>query len=70
MVHYGSTIEKMAIKDLNLPENTLVVSINRGETSITPNGNTIIKAGDEILTMTDLKDEWKIRNLMDKLTEK
>ena len=70
MVHYGSTIEKMAVKDLNLPENTLVVSINRGETSITPNGNTIIKAGDEILTMTDLKDEWKIRNLMDKLTEK
>lgn len=60
----------MAIKDLNLPENTLVVSINRGEISITPNGNTIIKAGDEILTMTDLKDEWKIRNLMDKLTEK
>lgn len=70
IVHYGSTIEKMAVKDLNLPENTLVVSINRGETSITPNGNTIIKAGDEILTMTDLKDEWKIRNLMDKLTEK
>lgn len=70
IVHYGSTIEKMAVKDLNLPENTLVVSINRGEISITPNGNTIIKAGDEILTMTDLKDEWKIRNLMDKLTEK
>ena len=70
MVHYGSLIEKMSVKDINLPENTLIVSINRGEISITPNGNTIIKAGDEILTMTDLKDEWKIRNLMDKLTEK
>ena len=70
MVHYGSTIEKMAIKDLNLPENTLVVSINRGEISITPNGNTIIKAGDEIITMTNLKDEWKVRKFMDELTEK
>ena len=31
-------------------------------------GNTIIRAGDTILTMTDLKDEWKVRELMDSLT--
>ena len=60
----------MAVKDINLPENTLIVSINRGEISITPNGNTIIKAGDEIITMTNLKDEWKVRKFMDELTEK
>lgn len=70
MVHYGSLIEKMSVKDINLPENTLIISINRGEISITPNGNTIIKAGDEIITMTNLKDEWKVRKFMDELTEK
>ena len=32
--------------------------------------NTIIKAGDTILTMTDLKDEWKVRELMESLTTK
>ena len=62
-------LEKI-LQDINLPENTLIVSINRGEISITPNGNTIIKAGDEIITMTNLKDEWKVRKFMDELTEK
>ena len=51
-----------------MPENTLIVSIKRGEDSIVPKGNTIIRAGDTILTMTDLKDEWKVRELMDSLT--
>ena len=69
VVHFGSKIEKLSIKDINLPENTLIVSLNRGEHSMVPKGNTIIKAGDELLTMTDLKDEWKVRELLDSLTE-
>lgn len=70
MVHFGSKIEKMAIKDLDLPKNTLIVSIQRGENSIIPKGDTIIKAGDEIYTMSDLKDEWRVREFLDKLTER
>jgi Trk K+ transport system NAD-binding subunit len=35
-----------------------------------PKGNTIIKAGDEILTITDVKDEWKARELLQELTVK
>ena len=68
VVHFGSKIEKTTLSSLNLPENTLIVSIKRGEDSIVPKGNTIIRAGDTILTMTDLKDEWKVRELMDSLT--
>ncbi|MDU5261467.1 MAG: chloride channel protein, partial [Clostridium celatum] len=68
VVHFGSKIEKTTLNSLNLPENTLIVSIKRGEDSIVPKGNTIIRAGDTILTMTDLKDEWKVRELMDSLT--
>ena len=58
----------MTLSSIEFPENTLVVSINRGEHSIVPKGNTVIKAGDTILTMTDLKDEWRVRELMDSLT--
>ena len=68
VVHFGSKIEKTTLNSLSLPENTLIVSIKRGENTIVPKGNTIIKAGDTILTMTDLKDEWKVRELMDSLT--
>lgn len=68
VVHFGSKIEKTTLSSLHLPENTLIVSIKRGEDSIVPKGNTIIKAGDTLLTMTDLKNEWKVRELMDSLT--
>ena len=68
VVHFGSKIEKTTLSSLHLPENTLIVSIKRGEDSIVPKGNTIIRAGDTLLTMTDLKDEWKVRELMDSLT--
>ena len=68
VVHFGSKIEKTYLNNLKLPENTLIVSIKRDEVSIVPKGNTLIKAGDTILTMTDLKNEWKVRELMDSLT--
>lgn len=68
VVHFGSKIENTTLKSINLPENTLIVSLKRGEDSIVPKGNTVIKAGDTILTMTDLKDEWKVREILDSLT--
>lgn len=68
VVHFGSKIEKTYLNTLKLPEDTLIVSIKRDEISIVPKGNTFIKAGDTLLTMTDLKNEWKVRELMDSLT--
>ena len=68
VVHFGSKIENTPLSSIKLPENTLIVSIKRGEDTIVPKGNTVIKAGDTILTMTDLKDEWKVRELIDSLT--
>lgn len=68
VVHFGSKIEKKTLSSIHLPENILIVSIKRGEDSMVPKGNTVIKAGDTLLTMTDLKDEWKVREVMDSLT--
>lgn len=70
VVHFGSIIENMKLKDIKLPDNILLVSLKRGSGSIIPKGNTIIKAGDEILTITDVKDELKARTLLQELTIK
>ncbi|MEG0295614.1 MAG: ClC family H(+)/Cl(-) exchange transporter [Clostridium sp.] len=70
VIHFGSKIENKRLKELELPDNTLIVSLKRGENEILPKGNTIIKAGDEILVMTNLSDEWRIREMIEDLTSK
>lgn len=67
MVHFESYIENKKISEITFPENVLVISINRGEDTIVPKGNTIIKAGDLIYVMTDLKNEWKTREYLEKI---
>lgn len=37
------------IKDIELPENSIVVTIERGESTVIPNGNTIIEKGDIVI---------------------
>ena len=68
VVHFGSKIENSTLSSIKLPENTLIVSIKRGEESIVPKGNTIIRAGDTLITITDLKLEWKVREFIDSIT--
>ncbi len=67
-VHFGSTIDNKFIKDIDFPHDTLIVSIKRGTDSFVPNGSTLIKAGDEILTMADEGCEWPVREELDELT--
>jgi trk system potassium uptake protein TrkA len=42
-----------AIKDLTLPEHCVIVAIMRGGEMIVPRGSTTLKAGDEVLAVTD-----------------
>ncbi|MGB4655279.1 MAG: potassium/proton antiporter [Bacteroidales bacterium] len=41
------------LMDINIPDNTLVVMIKRDENFFVPRGNTVLRAGDEILVITD-----------------
>jgi H+/Cl- antiporter ClcA len=68
VIHFGSKAENKIIKDIILPSNALIVSIKRGQATLVPKGDTILKAGDEILTMTDLSNEWKTRESLEALT--
>ncbi|MDS0525211.1 ClC family H(+)/Cl(-) exchange transporter [Clostridium sp. SHJSY1] len=67
LIHFGSQADNKTVKDIDLPQNALIISVKRGQSSLVPNGNTILKAGDELLTMTDLSNEWKVRESLDVL---
>ena len=47
----------MQILDLNFPQTSLIVLINRSEKFITPNGKTVIEKGDKLLIMSDNKED-------------
>lgn len=68
VVHFGSKIENKTVKDSKLGENILLVSIKRGEQDIIPRGSTVIKAGDQLYAVTDLKNEWKTREFLEEIT--
>ena len=68
IIHHGSYMENKLIRDMILPEKTLIVSVRRGRKEITPNGNTEIKAGDHIYVLTDLSKEIELREALAELT--
>lgn len=49
----GSHVEGRLVKDVHWPNNTLLVEIKRGETTITPVGDTKIMAGDFLYILTE-----------------
>lgn len=63
-VQVYSELDNKEIKDIDWPENCLVVSINRGEKEIVPRGDTKIYAGDLLLIMTNEEySEYMLENI-------
>lgn len=48
------------VKDIVLPENSVLVSILRGDTIIVPKGDTILKGGDDIVALTSIEHEQQL----------
>lgn len=69
VVHHGSRIENQSLKDLALPDNALIVAIRRNGRDITPRGNTVIKAGDSLIILTNINLEASIREILQEWTE-
>ena len=65
-VQVCSKIDNKKIKDINWPENCLVVSVHRGEKEILPKGDTIIKSGDLLVIMVN---EDTVPIMIESLTE-
>lgn len=63
-VGQGSVADGKAVKELDIPMNTVLIAVERGDESTAPRGETILKAGDHILAYTTVEDEEKLHNLL------
>lgn len=65
----GSKIENLCLKDLSLPEGSLVIAIRRNDRDITPRGSTQIKAEDHLMVLTSLKEEAAVREMLHEVAD-
>ncbi|MBU0503215.1 MAG: NAD-binding protein [Candidatus Omnitrophota bacterium] len=59
-----SPVINKELKDLQLPADSVLVSIVRGEEVIVPKGNTMFKPGDDIIALTLIGNESQLLNLL------
>jgi trk system potassium uptake protein TrkA len=59
-----SPVINKEIKDIELPADSVLVSILRGEEVIVPKGNTMLKPGDDIIALTVIGNEPQLLNLL------
>ena len=59
-----SPVINKQIQDIQLPADSVVVSIVRGEEVIVPKGNTLLKPGDDIIALTVVGNEPQLLNFL------
>jgi len=59
-----SPVINKEIKDIELPPDSVLVSVVRGEEVIVPKGNTILKPGDDVIALTLIGNEPQLLNLL------
>lgn len=59
-----SPCQGKVIRDLNLPGETVIVSVIRGGKLIIPRGDTLLETGDEILAVTTVEAEKALKDLL------
>ena len=52
------------VKDIQLPPDSVLVSVVRGEEVIVPKGDTVLKAGDDVIALTLIGNEPQLLNLL------
>ena len=64
-VHVGSRMDGGSVSEFGLPLGTLIVSVTRGSDEIIPDGQTILRAGDELEILTREKDVNDVEDVID-----
>ena len=59
-----SPVINKQVQDIQLPPDSVLVSIVRGEEVIVPKGNTLLKPGDDIIALTVVGNEPQLLNLL------
>jgi len=52
------------VRNIKLPENSVLVSIVRGESIIVPKGDTVLLKGDDVIALTTIENEQQLLNLL------
>ena len=69
VIAHGSQPDGRSIRDVEWPDNCLLVSVQRGENELIPKGKTKLQAGDVIVIMMDERDTAYVYEKMGKLCE-
>ncbi|MDW7676014.1 MAG: chloride channel protein, partial [Bacillota bacterium] len=67
-VALGSELDSKKIKDIQWPENCLLVGIKRGEREIIPRGSTAIQAGDYLVILTNEDQEYSTQTTIARMS--
>jgi trk system potassium uptake protein TrkA len=59
-----SPVIDKSVKEITLPENSVFVSIVRGENIIVPKGDTVLLKGDDVIALTTIENEQQLLNLL------
>ncbi|MFA6079806.1 MAG: NAD-binding protein [Candidatus Omnitrophota bacterium] len=59
-----SPVIDKAVKEITLPENSVFVSIVRGESIIVPKGDTVLLKGDDVIALTTIENEQQLLNML------
>ena len=60
----NSPVKDKCVTDLNLPEDSVLISIFRGKEVIFPRGETSLKVGDKVIAMATREHKILLRNLL------
>ncbi len=67
-VFEGSKLEGHQVRDFKWPEETLLIAIRRGERQVIPHGDTLMRAGDTLIILTDHDNRAWVRHQIDRLS--
>lgn len=60
----GSPVANKSLTEIELPVNCAIAAVLRGAEVIVPDGQTIVRPGDELIAITKEEDEAELRNLL------
>ncbi|WP_155286288.1 ClC family H(+)/Cl(-) exchange transporter [Lacticaseibacillus zhaodongensis] len=67
-VFAGASLDGAQVRDYRWPKDSLLVEIRRGEEARIPHGDTVIRAGDTLIVMTDGSAQHRVRAHIERST--
>ena len=67
LIPKGSAIAGKQVKELNMPEGTLIILINRDDKYFVPSGSTVLQETDLLLVLADKESMQKINAMIDEI---